>query len=168
MASASFRDSMNSLGWSRRDADLPANTSRQGGFLSSLQSINPFGDRGYVQLPTTEGPGAPLPAPSRREEEDAWFACESTRLLPLLPSHLPRRRPPRPVSLLGFPRQKVLAAPLQTDMRCTTCAGSAWPCLSLPPPPSRPRDPYAIIAICHGYLWQKPVSERWFTLTGET
>ncbi|KAK4099729.1 SFT2-domain-containing protein [Parathielavia hyrcaniae] len=74
MASASFRDSLNSLGWSRRSEDLPVNTSRQGGFLSSLQSLNPFGDGGYVQLPTTEGPGAPLPAPSRREEEDAWFA----------------------------------------------------------------------------------------------
>ncbi|KAK4128346.1 SFT2-domain-containing protein [Parathielavia appendiculata] len=74
MASASFRDSLNSLGWSRRNEDLPVNTSRQGGFLSSLQSFNPFGNRGYVQLPTTEGPGAPLPAPSRREEEDAWFA----------------------------------------------------------------------------------------------
>ncbi|KAK3311323.1 Got1/Sft2-like family-domain-containing protein [Chaetomium strumarium] len=74
MASTSFRDSINSLGWSRRDADLPVNTSRQGGFLSSLQSLNPFGDRGYVRLPTTEGAGAPLPAPSRREEEDAWFA----------------------------------------------------------------------------------------------
>ncbi|AEO65739.1 uncharacterized protein THITE_2077070 [Thermothielavioides terrestris NRRL 8126] len=74
MASASFRESINSLGWSRRDADLPVNTSRQGGFLSSLQSLNPFADRGYVRLPTTEGAGAPLPAPSRREEDDAWFA----------------------------------------------------------------------------------------------
>ncbi|KAK4117363.1 SFT2-domain-containing protein [Canariomyces notabilis] len=74
MASTSFRDSINSLGWSRRDADLPVNTSRQSGFLSSLKSLNPFGDRGYVQLPTTEGPGAPLPAPSRREEEEGWFA----------------------------------------------------------------------------------------------
>jgi len=25
-------------------------------------------------LPTTESPGAPLPAPSRREEEEGWFA----------------------------------------------------------------------------------------------
>ena len=78
MASSSFRDSINSLGWSRRDADLPVNTSRQGGLLSSLQSLNPFGDGGYVRLPTTEGPGAPLPAPSRREEEEGWFACMST------------------------------------------------------------------------------------------
>ncbi|KAG7292271.1 hypothetical protein NEMBOFW57_002306 [Staphylotrichum longicolle] len=74
MASTSFRDSINSLGWSRRNADIPVNTAPQGGFLSSLQSLNPFGDRGYVQLPTTEGPGAPLPAPSRREEEEGWFA----------------------------------------------------------------------------------------------
>ncbi|KAL2019232.1 hypothetical protein VTK56DRAFT_9959 [Thermocarpiscus australiensis] len=74
MASASFRDSINSLGWSRRNTDLPVNTSRQGGLLSSLKSLNPFSDRGYVQLPITEGPGAPLPAPSRREEEEGWFA----------------------------------------------------------------------------------------------
>ena len=77
MASASFRDSMNSLGWSRRD-DVPVNTSQQTGLLSSLQSLNPFGDRGYVRLPTTEGAGAPLPARTRREEEDAWFARESS------------------------------------------------------------------------------------------
>ncbi|KAK0737661.1 Got1/Sft2-like family-domain-containing protein [Apiosordaria backusii] len=74
MASSSFRDSINSLGWSRRDNDLPVHTSRQNGLFSSLQSLNPFGDRGYVQLPTTEGPGAPLPAPNRREEEEGWFA----------------------------------------------------------------------------------------------
>jgi hypothetical protein len=87
MASASFRDSINSLGWSRRNDDLPVNTARQGGFLSSLQSLNPFGDRGYVQLPTTEGPGAPLPAPSRREEEEGWFACESSRISCSLSPH---------------------------------------------------------------------------------
>ncbi|KAK0656066.1 Got1/Sft2-like family-domain-containing protein [Cercophora newfieldiana] len=74
MASTSFRDSINSLGWSRRDADLPVNTSQQGGLLTSLSSLNPFNNRGYVQLPTTEGAGAPLPAPTRREEEEAWFA----------------------------------------------------------------------------------------------
>ncbi|KAJ9138535.1 Protein transport protein SFT2 [Coniochaeta hoffmannii] len=73
MASASFRESMNSLGWSRRDADIPVNTSQQSGLLSSIKSLNPFGDRGYVRLPTTEGAGAPLPAPSRREEEEGWF-----------------------------------------------------------------------------------------------
>ena len=68
---------MNNLGWSRRDADLPVNTSQQTGLLSSIKSLNPFGD-GYVRLPTTEGAGAPLPARNRREEEEAWFACEST------------------------------------------------------------------------------------------
>ncbi|RSL70601.1 hypothetical protein CEP54_001748 [Fusarium duplospermum] len=72
MASNSFRDSINSLGWSRRDE--PVNTSQQSGLLSSLQSLNPFqGGRGYVRLPTTESAGAPLPAPSRREEEEGWF-----------------------------------------------------------------------------------------------
>jgi hypothetical protein len=76
MASASFRESMNSLGWSRRDPDLLVNTSQQSGLLSSIQSLNPFGDRGYVQLPTTEGAGAPLPGRNRREEEEGWFACE--------------------------------------------------------------------------------------------
>ncbi|RFU35363.1 hypothetical protein B7463_g1015, partial [Scytalidium lignicola] len=74
MASASFRESMNSLGWSRRDPDLPVNTSQQTGLLSSIRSLNPFGDAGYVRLPTTEGAGAALPAPSRREEEEGWFA----------------------------------------------------------------------------------------------
>ncbi|KAL5045707.1 Got1/Sft2-like family-domain-containing protein [Aspergillus fruticulosus] len=74
MASTSFRDSVNSLGWSRRDGDAPANTSSTP-FLSRLQSFNPFGQGdGYLQLPTHEAPGAPLPAPSRREEEDTFFA----------------------------------------------------------------------------------------------
>ena len=75
MASNSFRESMNSLGWSRRDADIPVNTSQQSGLMSSIQSLNPFGSGGgYVRLPTTEGAGAPLPAPTRREEEEGWFA----------------------------------------------------------------------------------------------
>ncbi|POR36508.1 Protein transport protein SFT2 [Tolypocladium paradoxum] len=73
MASNSFRDSISSLGWSRRDNDEPVNTSQQSGLLSSIKSLNPFGDRGYVRLPTTESAGAPLPAPSRREEEEGWF-----------------------------------------------------------------------------------------------
>ncbi|KAM0496791.1 hypothetical protein ACHAP9_002141 [Verticillium nonalfalfae] len=54
MASASFRDSLGSLGWARRDQDVPVNTAQQSGLMSSLQSLNPFQDRGYVQLPTTE------------------------------------------------------------------------------------------------------------------
>jgi len=73
MASSSFRDSLNSLGWSRR-AEIPVNTSQQTGLLSSIKSLNPFSNEGYVQLPTTEGAGAPLPAASRREEEEGWFA----------------------------------------------------------------------------------------------
>ncbi|KAF1984709.1 SFT2-domain-containing protein [Aulographum hederae CBS 113979] len=74
MASSSFRDSMNSLGWSRREPDLPISTASQNPIMSRLQSMNPFGGGGYVQLPTTEGPGAPLPAPTRREEEEGFFA----------------------------------------------------------------------------------------------
>ncbi|KAL8733702.1 MAG: hypothetical protein Q9166_001895 [cf. Caloplaca sp. 2 TL-2023] len=74
MASASFRDSLNSMGWSRREPDVPANTNSATPILSKLQSLNPFGDSGYVRLPTQEAPGAPLPAPSRREEEEGWFA----------------------------------------------------------------------------------------------
>jgi hypothetical protein len=77
MASNSFRNSMNSLGWSRREPDLPASTDSTTPILSKLSSLNPFGRGGYVQLPTHElPPGAPLPAPSRREEEEAWFACK--------------------------------------------------------------------------------------------
>ena len=89
MASASFRDSLGSLGWSRREADIPVNTSQQRGLLSSIKSLNPFGNSGYVQLPTTEGPGAALPAPTRREEEEGWFVCESTPILSGSVSRLP-------------------------------------------------------------------------------
>jgi hypothetical protein len=71
---------MNSLGWSRRDPDVPVNTAQQTGLLSSIKSLNPFGDGGYVRLPTTESAGAPLPARNRREEEEAWFARESASL----------------------------------------------------------------------------------------
>ncbi|RYC62514.1 hypothetical protein CHU98_g3695 [Xylaria longipes] len=81
MASTSFRESMNSLGWSRRDPDYPVSTSSQTGLLSSIKSLNPFGDRGYVQLPTTEGAGAPLPASNRRDEEEGWFVRESPSLV---------------------------------------------------------------------------------------
>jgi len=65
---------MNSLGWSRREPDLPVNTAQQTGLLSSIKSLNPFGESGYVRLPTVEGAGAPLPARNRREEEEGWFA----------------------------------------------------------------------------------------------
>ncbi|KAF0318728.1 golgi traffic protein [Colletotrichum asianum] len=72
MASSSFRDSINSLGWSRRDQDVPVNTAQQSGLMSSIKSLNPFGNNSYIQLPTTEGAGAPLPAASRREEEEGF------------------------------------------------------------------------------------------------
>jgi hypothetical protein len=65
------------MGWSRRDDDIPVNTSSQAPLLSTLQSLNPFSSNsrgGYVRLPTQENPGAPLPAPTRREEEEGWFA----------------------------------------------------------------------------------------------
>ena len=69
---------MNSLGWSRRDPDIPANTASSTPFFSKLQSLNPFNDGGYVRLPTHNGaPGAPLPAPSRQEEDEGWFARKS-------------------------------------------------------------------------------------------
>jgi hypothetical protein len=82
MASNNFRDSIGSLGWSRRDQDVPVNTAQQSGLMSTLQSLNPFGGGGYVQLPTTESAGAPLPAPNRREEEEGMFVCKWTLALP--------------------------------------------------------------------------------------
>ncbi|KAK2028874.1 hypothetical protein LX32DRAFT_618307 [Colletotrichum zoysiae] len=78
MASASFRDSMNSLGWSRRDQDVPVNTAQQSGLMSSIKSLNPFQNNSYIQLPTTEGAGAPLPAANRREEEEGFATRERT------------------------------------------------------------------------------------------
>ena len=80
MASTSFRESLNSMGWSRRDAEIPVTTSSQNPILSKLQSLNPFGDSGNVRLPTQEAPGAPLPAPTRREEEEGFFAREFSGL----------------------------------------------------------------------------------------
>ncbi|KAF2622168.1 SFT2-domain-containing protein [Macroventuria anomochaeta] len=76
MASASFRESMNSLGWSRREADAPVNTASP----SVMDRVtNLFGAGGYVRLPISEtNPGAPLPAPTRREEEEGFFAHTCT------------------------------------------------------------------------------------------
>lgn len=74
MASTSFRDSMNSLGWARRESDVPATTNSSTSLLDKVSSLNPFGKGGYVQLPTHEAPGAPLPAPTRREEQEGYFA----------------------------------------------------------------------------------------------
>ena len=77
MASEAFRDSLNSLGWNRRDSDLPVRTSSHQSAWSRLQSYNPFASSsGALRLPTDEGPGAPLPARTRREEEEGWFARE--------------------------------------------------------------------------------------------
>lgn len=78
MASSSFRDNMNSLGWSRREQ--PASTSKPSGVYGTLQKLNPFNNEGYVSLPVhenDEGLGAPLPARTRREEEDGRFARKS-------------------------------------------------------------------------------------------
>lgn len=68
---------MNDLGWSRREQ--PVNTQRPSGVMGTLAQYNPFGGESYVQLPTHEGegPGAPLPARTRREEEEGWFARKS-------------------------------------------------------------------------------------------
>lgn len=82
---------MNSLGWSRREEET-VNTAQQTGLLSSIKSLNPFGDSGYVRLPTVEGPGAPLPARNRREEEDGWFACRSMSLF-IYGNKIPLRQP---------------------------------------------------------------------------
>jgi hypothetical protein len=78
MAATSFRDRMNDLGWSRREQPV-VNTQRPSGVLGTLAQYNPFGGESYVQLPTHEGegPGAPLPARTRREEEEGWFARKS-------------------------------------------------------------------------------------------
>jgi len=69
---------MNDLGWSRREP-AAVNTQRPSGVLGTLAQYNPFGGESYVQLPTHEGegPGAPLPARTRREEEEGWFARKS-------------------------------------------------------------------------------------------
>jgi hypothetical protein len=82
MASASFRESMNSLGWSRREADAPVSTAAP----SVMDRVsNLFGAGGYVRLPISESnPGAPLPAPTRREEEEGWFACKYTNFIIIL------------------------------------------------------------------------------------
>ena len=70
---------MNSLGWSRREQTATTTTTKPSGIYGTLQKLNPFSDEGYVRLPfneSDEGPGAPLPAPTRRQEEEGWFACK--------------------------------------------------------------------------------------------
>ena len=78
MASQSLRESFNSLGWSRRDAEPATTAPQQTGLLNSIRSMNPFQRSGYVSLPTHENQGAPLPAPTRQEEEEGWFVRESS------------------------------------------------------------------------------------------
>ncbi|KFH45811.1 Protein transport protein-like protein [Hapsidospora chrysogenum ATCC 11550] len=73
MASQSLRESFNSLGWSRRDAEPATTAPQQTGLMDSIRSMNPFQRSGYVSLPTHENQGAPLPAPTRQEEEEGWF-----------------------------------------------------------------------------------------------
>jgi hypothetical protein len=113
MASNSFRDSINNLGWARREPDIPVNTSQQSGLLSSIKSLNPFGQGGYVRLPTTESAGAPLPAPSRREEEEGWFVRESPRCPALFPYE-------ESLSALHDP-----SLPLPTEEAAGMCRGCA-------------------------------------------
>lgn len=72
MAADSFRSQMNSLGWSRRDE--PVNTSASSPFMNKLQSLNPFGNGGYIRLPTTSDPPPQLPAQTRQEEDAGWLA----------------------------------------------------------------------------------------------
>lgn len=57
-------------------ASSSGNTSNSTPLLGKLQSLNPFASGGNVRLPIyeNEGPGAPLPARTRREEEEGWFA----------------------------------------------------------------------------------------------
>ncbi|EWC48400.1 hypothetical protein DRE_02169 [Drechslerella stenobrocha 248] len=71
-AESQFRSQWTS--WSRRDE--PVRTSRNssnGGIMSSLSALNPFGNDGYVRLPTSNVE-AQLPARTREEEDAGWFA----------------------------------------------------------------------------------------------
>ncbi|RPA99301.1 SFT2-domain-containing protein [Choiromyces venosus 120613-1] len=73
MAAESFRAQMNSMGWSRRDE--PVNTSASSPFMNKLSSLNPFGNGGYVRLPTSNSEPPPqLPAQTRQEEDAGWLA----------------------------------------------------------------------------------------------
>jgi Got1/Sft2-like family len=72
---STFRNSLNNLGWSRRqpasDSDLSTAAP------SFLQRINPFAGagRGYIRLPTSQQDlPAQLPAATPAQENAAWFA----------------------------------------------------------------------------------------------
>ena len=68
---SAFRNSLNSIGWSRRTADPDLSTAQP----SFLERINPFRQSGYIRLPTSQQDlPAQLPAPTARQENAAWFA----------------------------------------------------------------------------------------------
>jgi hypothetical protein len=70
---STFRNSLNSIGWSRRPADPDITTAQP----SFLQRINPFSGSsgGYIRLPTTQQDlPAQLPAQTPQQENAAWFA----------------------------------------------------------------------------------------------
>ena len=69
---SAFRNSLNSIGWTRRTADPDLTTAQP----SLLQRINPFsGGAGYIRLPTSQQDlPAQLPAQSAQQENAAWFA----------------------------------------------------------------------------------------------
>jgi hypothetical protein len=72
---STFRNSLNNLGWSRRQpaSDPDLSTAAP----SFFQRINPFtgSERGYVRLPTSQQDlPAQLPAATPAQENAAWFA----------------------------------------------------------------------------------------------
>jgi hypothetical protein len=79
MASYTFRESINALGWGRREPPNSAHAARRGdsnGFIANLRSSLPFrsymGD-GYTRLPTIEGQGPSISATTREEGEEGWL-----------------------------------------------------------------------------------------------
>jgi hypothetical protein len=116
MASSSFRDSMNSLGWSRREQT--ATTSKPSGVYGTLSKLNPFNSEGYVRLPVTENeeaPGAPLPARTRREEEEGWFARKShSSYLHTLPA------------ILHYAFRSLAGSRSIIDLTCVGCTLITW------------------------------------------
>jgi len=68
---STFRNSLSSIGWSRRTADPDLSTSKP----SFFERINPFRESGYIRLPTSQQDlPAQLPAPSAQQENAGWFA----------------------------------------------------------------------------------------------
>ncbi|KAI5304052.1 protein transport protein sft2 [Ascosphaera pollenicola] len=80
MASASFRDSINSLGWSRRPEPARIESSNSG-FFTSLRSMNPFGGDSYVQLPSSEAGTATAQPPPIQEEGGLFNLSRWDRIL---------------------------------------------------------------------------------------